>query len=95
LILLPSTISIDPALCGGGWIGGSSVRVSVVSHDNAHTEFCGPNHSNTVWTFNVAPGAPVGNILDPFNGAWSSCADQVITVNLMDYDVGVDPATIR
>ncbi|MFP4458644.1 MAG: gliding motility-associated C-terminal domain-containing protein [Candidatus Zixiibacteriota bacterium] len=91
---IENTVTINPLDCGFTFDGGVVNTIILEGADNAWSEFCGPNVSDTSWTFEVAAGPPQADIIMPDSFTFSSCPDQEILIHLIDADVGVDDTTI-
>ena len=56
--------------------------------------YCPPNLADDYcWYFIVDIAGPIATLLEPFDGAYSSCADQGVTILLEDVN-GIDPTSI-
>ena len=88
-----TTLVFVPDSAGIRWTGGQWINVSLYAYDQTTPGYCTPNDSIVGWAFLIAPGGPVGTIVRPFDGAFSSCVNEHIIMLIEDPD-GVDPATI-
>ncbi len=88
-----SLITLDPALCGVSWSGGSTIDVCVYASDLADTAFCGPNADSACWSFVVAGDAPTVTPIAPTDSSVTSCLPETVVVLLSDPD-GVDPSSV-
>ncbi len=89
-----TTLIFYPESAGVFWNGGDCFDVSLYAYDQTTPGYCEPNDSTVDWTICISPGGPVGEIVEPFDGAYSSCTDQGIIMTITDTD-GVDSSTIR
>ena len=88
-----TTLVFVPESLGVRWTGGDWVNVSLYAYDQPTPGYCVPNDSTVNWGFLIAPGGPVGTIVRPFDGAFSSCEDEHIIMLVEDSD-GVNASTI-
>ncbi|MFP4458209.1 MAG: gliding motility-associated C-terminal domain-containing protein [Candidatus Zixiibacteriota bacterium] len=98
---LSNHLLFSPESLGIQWTGGDSICIQLQCHDRPSGiddgfdfDYCEPNFNEIDWCFRIAPGAPMASIMRPFDGAYSSCIDEHIEIQLTDNDVGVDPSTI-
>ena len=87
-----ASVCVYPESLGLRWVGGDSIQVCVSAEDSP--DLCAPNETTYCWVIYVEPGGPYGAILHPFMGAWVSCEDTGIVMNLYDED-GVVDSTIE
>ncbi|MCD6594852.1 gliding motility-associated C-terminal domain-containing protein [bacterium] len=89
-----TTIIFYPESADVDWLGGNCFDLSLYAYDQTTPGYCQPNDSTVFWTICITPGGPVGSVVRPFNGAYSSCIDEHIVMTIIDPD-GVDSSTIR
>ncbi|MBN2542969.1 gliding motility-associated C-terminal domain-containing protein [bacterium] len=71
--------------------GGDILRICLYVNDDP--EYCGPNSLEYCWQYLIEPGGPIGSIIQPFDGAYSSCEVQEIIIYLHD-DNGINTNSI-
>ncbi len=87
---LGGTVEFDPYLAVPPlvWYGGDTVEWCISLFDYADDylvpDGCEPNHFDTCWTFQVVPGGPVGEILNPNDSDYVACDPFLINMLLMD-----------
>jgi len=85
-------VVIDPSDCPGlMWSGGDVVTVSLWGEDMPTV--CDPNETTYTWSFDIAPGGPEAQIINPQPGWYCACDPQGIEIRLWDED-GVEETTI-
>lgn len=87
---LGGTVGFDPddAVPPLVWYGGDTVEWCISLFDYADDyldpDGCEPNGFDTCWTFQVVPGGPVGEILNPNDSDYVACDPFLINMELMD-----------
>ncbi|RKZ32998.1 hypothetical protein DRQ33_04920, partial [bacterium] len=89
-----TTLVFIPESLGIQWQGGDCFEISLYAYDQPTPGYCEPNDSTVSWNVCIAPGGPIGTIIRPFDGAYSSCEDEHIIMTITDSD-GVDSSSIR
>lgn len=89
-----TTFTYDPARAGVTWPQGDTITVTIWEISDS-TEFCDANdmeHPPYVWTFYVADGPMVGEVV-PGDDEFTACQEQIVSFELLDPD-GINPATV-
>lgn len=75
------SLVFDPA-AAGHYFTADSVVVTVYGCDA--TQLCGPNCSDTSWTFFIDNLGPHAFLVEPDSGTWSSCSTQGFAARVID-----------
>ncbi|MGB9561600.1 MAG: hypothetical protein ACPL6C_02185, partial [bacterium] len=86
-------LEFDPAMARVSFSDGESVNVCVINAMDS-PQYCSPNMAEEYcWYFFVDILGPRATLIDPFNGAITSCADQGVIILLTDRN-GIAPNSI-
>ena len=82
----------DMSDLGIEFLPGEIVQVCVHAEDSP--DYCPPNALDSCWTFQIAAGSPVANLITPAVGTILSCADQQIILTITSA-IDIEETTIQ
>jgi len=74
------------------FLPGEIVQVCIYAEDNP--DYCPPNTLDSCWSFQIAAGSPIANLVTPAVGTILSCADQQIILTISSA-IDIADTTIR